>query len=175
MEIQGLYERNPTSGVEQCRDFLASSERFSFKFPFPFTPRKLSFNFPFPFTHRKLSIIFRKVFCQLPFTFTPRKLFSIHRKVFFQIHFSFYPKKTFQHSHKGFLSTSLFLFPPPRAKVNCETNCRFVMVRRGDVYGLMVEHFAKQGQYKQASVIQCFNINIASSVIRVINTIDNQK
>ena len=31
---------------------------------------------------------------------------------------------------------------------------RFVMVRRGDVYGLMVEHFAKQGQYKQAGLIQ---------------------
>ena len=30
VEIQGLYERNPTAGVEQCRDFLASSERFSF-------------------------------------------------------------------------------------------------------------------------------------------------
>ena len=30
---------------------------------------------------------------------------------------------------------------------------RFVMVRRGDVYGFMVEHFAKQGQYKQVGVI----------------------
>ena len=27
------------------------------------------------------------------------------------------------------------------------------MVRRGDVYGFMVEHFAKQGQYKQVGVI----------------------
>ena len=42
------------------------------------------------------------------------------------------------------------------------------MVRRGDVYGLMVEHFAKQGQYKQASV------NIASSAMRIINTINCQ-
>lgn len=26
---------------------------------------------------------------------------------------------------------------------------RFVMVRRGDVYGFLVEHFTKQGQFKQ--------------------------
>ena len=31
VEIQGLYERNPSAGVDQCREFLASAERCSFK------------------------------------------------------------------------------------------------------------------------------------------------
>ena len=46
---------------------------------------------------------------------------------------------------------------------------RFVMVRRGDVYGLMVEHFAKQGQYKQVAHTNVLNISIASSVIMITN------
>ena len=46
------------------------------------------------------------------------------------------------------------------------------MVRRGDVYGFMVEHFAKQGQYKQVGVI--INIenhfNAKKNVIIIIDS-----
>ena len=122
MEIQGLYERNPTAGVEQCRDFLASSERFSFLFII----LKFILNYLFILLQENVllfSILNSNGFFQLPLHFTSFSLFIIHRKVFFQLPFSFYSKKTF----------------PYRAGREDETDCRFVMVRRGDVYGLMVE------------------------------------